>query len=146
MNEDVFDSINDTDNYRYYLIEPNIEKNIRFYIITGTYSDVTSFNKIKSSPEQMDLPINSYIRVIVQTNNVDINNSIVNRFEIHNHNKLKQYIMPLSVAEDFLNLFLDKYKKENINSPQPCCKCKLNDHWNSLGKDNQWYCYLHCSY
>ena len=36
--------------------------------------------------------------------------------------------------------------KDNSKIQQPCTKCKLNDEWNSLGKDGNWYCYQHCEY
>lgn len=81
-----------------------------------------------------------------------INNNELNEFfkenKITNPFFSKMDIM-VSIAElDKILFFMKNYvnPKAGTYNIQPCCKCKLNDHWNSLGKDNQWYCYLHCKY
>lgn len=55
------------------------------------------------------------------------------------------YKVSLSDAEKMFNIFLGKNIVEEIIAG-PCCKCGLVDKWNSLGKDNQSYCYQHCNY
>jgi len=42
----------------------------------------------------------------------------------------------------YQNLILDN---KNIYDVQPCCKCGMNDKWNSFN-NGKWFCYKHCSY
>jgi hypothetical protein len=54
------------------------------------------------------------------------------------------YKVSLSDAEKMFNIFAGTSTKEAVIGP--CCKCGLDDKWNSLGKDNKSYCYQHCNY
>ena len=144
MDESIFDLIDTVDifDYKFYLKDLVINNNFcRFYIIIGTYPN-GYLDLLQSNPSKKDLPLSSYIEVIVQTSG--IYNDSYKKYETFSKDYVKQYKMPMLLAEEFLNMFLENSVKNNI--PQPCCKCKLNDKWNSLGKDNKWYCYQHCSY
>lgn len=54
------------------------------------------------------------------------------------------YVWDTDFGFQLCNLILPS--KDNNKVQQPCCKCKLDDKWNSLGKDDNWYCYQHCDY
>lgn len=77
--------------------------------------------------------------------------------DVDNDSNFNEYDDP-SVNSNFeefgeeLIVDVDTYKKliaeENKVSKQeeilPCCKCGMNDKWNSKGKDGKYYCYIHC--
>jgi hypothetical protein len=57
-----------------------------------------------------------------------------------------KYFESKEFLEKAINALLDLGKTSFINSTiEPCCKCGLKDKWNSM-KDNNWFCYQHCSY
>lgn len=46
--------------------------------------------------------------------------------------------------DDLCFFCLDGDLEAKEESPQPCCICGLNDHWNSKNKNSKWVCYKHC--
>jgi hypothetical protein len=115
-----------------------------------------------SYPADPDLDINDYKEVAFQVNYINKDISLEVFLHKMNNEELYSTINPnitkdineidISITINELELLLsclDKYVSDSelgIINPLPCCKCKLNDKWNSLGKDNKWYCYQHCSY
>ena len=119
-----------------------------------------------SYPESPGLNINDYKEVAFQVNySVDKRNSSdlsvvdfrckMNNKELDALFEANSLIAPpidILVSIKELELILScintyvALSKTGIVNPLPCCKCNFHDNWNSLGKDNKWYCYQHCDY
>lgn len=113
-----------------------------------------------SDPIELDLPLEQYKKIIVQINrkNIFTGNRLLfpNKDKCDNYKKYilpnfvynTTYLMPFFEAEKFFDIVTgtSNSQKEINLIPLPCNKCKLEDKWNSIGKDGNWYCYNHCSY
>lgn len=113
------------------------------YLITGQYEGLSSF------PNECDLDINSYKEVIVQLSSVKRNYKSIESFDKYIKfvdYPTMVYVLPVNLVSEMINLYLGKENVIIEDVIQPCNKCGLNDKWNSKGKDNNWYCYLHCKY
>ena len=147
-----FGYVLDTDNSDYYNYFYDLEVNIK-----------TGMNY--SYPENPGLNINDYKEVAFQVNysidkrktsNLSIEDFLckMNNKELSDALTITIIASPIDISVSIQELELilsciNNYvalSKTGIVNPLPCCKCNLHDNWNSLGKDNKWYCYLHCDY
>ena len=111
------------------------------YVITGEYDGV------RSSPKEPDLDIACYNEVIVQLSSIKQNYKAIGAFDKYiklTDNPTMVYLLPVKLAAEMINLYLGKEATIIEDVIQPCNRCGLNDKWNSKGKDNKWYCYVHC--
>jgi hypothetical protein len=146
-----FGYVFDSNNSNYFNFFDDLEVNIR----TGIDY---------SYPESPNLDINDYKEVAFQVNytiekrntNLSVEDFLckMNNKELNLMFTTAMIASPIDILVSLkeldlllscINNYVDSSKK-GICNPLPCCKCKLNDKWNSLGKDNQWYCYQHCDY
>jgi hypothetical protein len=106
---------------------------------------------INKIPEEIGLDPSKYDVFIVQAQLTEDNYNNLKRF----HKKLflgfsEPFLMDLFSVEDMVCYINNQNKSPNktVDNTQilPCCKCGSMDKWNSLGKDNKYYCYQHCSY
>ena len=159
MNKSDFDNYYDSGigiyGFHYKIIDQDI-----FYIILGEMYLNHSDKTLSSSPNNFSMEIDKYKKVIVQVRFAPGKgaplyvNSFINYlvdFEKDFHNEIFRYIMPLDIAEDMFDCFCGNMqcksegKIEKELQPQPCCRCGMNDKWNSIN-NGKWYCYQHCSY
>jgi len=113
------------------------------YVITGEYDGV------RSSPKDSDLDLSLYNDVIVQLSSIKRNYKDIKSFDKYIKFvdcPTNVYLLPQNLACEMINLYLGKENIAIEDVIQPCNKCGLNDKWNSKGKDNNWYCYLHCKF
>lgn len=76
------------------------------------------------------------------TNNFNLDNKFIS-LNLSNDQLLAVLLSPENI-EDIID-YLSKSITKNVEiKQQPCHKCKLDDKWNSLSKDGNWYCYKHC--
>ena len=141
-------------NKRYAYYRRQMPNSYSFYVIFGEFYS-GALTQLLSTPREINLPLISYTEVIVQVwlHSLEEVNA-VRQFDIYkqtNGPKWFHYIMPPDKAIEMLSIILGSDNNEQISIQkeliaQPCNKCKLDDKWNSLGKDGKWYCYNHCSY
>jgi hypothetical protein len=121
----------------------NKEQNL-FVITSG------SFFGLYSTPYTPNLDINSYQEVLVslyinEWGKVRDKFNDFDKYRVKNH-MLMIWKMPLAEAERAHNIFMGEENPVKGNTIGPCYKCGLVDNWNSLAKDNKYYCYQHCYY
>lgn len=144
-------------NKRYAYYRRQMPNSYSFYIVFGEFYS-GALTQLHSTPREINLPLISYSEVIVQIwlASLDERNA-VKQFALYKQNdgqngpKCFYYLMPPDKAVEMLSIILGSDNNEQISIQkefiaQPCFKCKLNDKWNSLGKDGNWYCYNHCNY
>lgn len=116
------------------------------FIITGQYE------KAITTPNSSKLHISAYSTVIVQLSMTKANYPAIKSYDNYIHfvdMSTNIYLLPIDQARIMIDKYLDKVTTESIeicHEIKPCYKCGLMDKWNSLGKNNNWYCYQHCSY